>query len=486
MNVNMTGGVARANINPPVGILHANWGAQTHEIAQGIDMDLTATAVVLSDKNKEVALVAVDIIGIDDELFEETAKKISELANIDKENICIAASHTHSGPTIARLNRSWASKGVEAAKIYRSLLPEKIAGAVWEAKNNMIPVRINMGLGECAINVNRRFQVPKDAKNSDGKSWHGNRVIVGRNWKGFTDREVRVIRIDDVNEKPLAVIVNYAAHGTTMAFDNKKITPDYPGAMRKTVEDITGAACLFFQGAAGNQGTIHDFGADLNVYRRLGTVLGCEAAKVSLITSTASKKEKLKYIMESGADLAIYDEVALNDQENSLDVVNSSVNLPIKKVDASDSEGLNKRLDELEAELRIKMENGSKEDVRSIIKSIRRTHFALRKIELLSGKEALEVHIQGIRIGNTAVIAAPMEIFAEIGCEIKKSSPMKNTAVFGYANGSIGYLPTSESFEEGGYEIGVTSFAEGADRLFQKACIDVLEKLNKSKTTEYA
>jgi len=50
----------------------------------------------------------------------------------------------------------------------------------------------------------------------------------------------------------------------------------------------------------------------------------------------------------------------------------------------------------------------------------------------------------------------------------------------------LGYLPTSESFETGGYEIGVTNFVEGADLLFQKACIDVLEKLNNSKMTEYA
>ena len=486
MKVNLSGGVARANINPPVGILHTNWGAQTHEIARGIDMDLTATAVVLSDQKKEIALVAVDIIGIDNELFDEIATKVENLAHIEKNNICIAASHTHSGPTISRLNRSWASKGVEAAKIYRKMLPEKIAGAVWEAKNSMIPVRINMGVGDCAINVNRRFTVPKDAKNSDGKPWHGNDVIVGRNWEGFVDREVKVVRIDDLNENPIAIVVNYAAHGTSMAFENQMLTPDYPGTMRKTVEDITGATCLFFQGASANQGTIHDFGADLNVYHHLGTVLGCEAAKISLITHTLPKKEKLNYIMESGADLAIYDEVPFNDSDSSINIINSSVNLPIKKVNASDKDGLNKRLNELETDLKNKIKRGSKEEVRIIIKNIRRTHFALRKVELLSGKDTLKVGIQGIRIGNIAFITAPLEIFAEIGQEIKKNSPIKNTAIFGYANGSLGYLPTSESFETGGYEIGVTNFVEGADLLFQKACIDVLEKLNNSKMTEYA
>jgi hypothetical protein len=33
-------GVGRAVITPPVGIAHAGWGVQTHQRAEGIDMDL--------------------------------------------------------------------------------------------------------------------------------------------------------------------------------------------------------------------------------------------------------------------------------------------------------------------------------------------------------------------------------------------------------------------------------------------------------------
>jgi len=38
-------GVARADITPPVGIAHANWGAQAHERASGVDLPLWATAL---------------------------------------------------------------------------------------------------------------------------------------------------------------------------------------------------------------------------------------------------------------------------------------------------------------------------------------------------------------------------------------------------------------------------------------------------------
>src|ERR1041385_4721517 len=38
---------ARRCINPPPGIAHGGWGAQKHEQAEGIDMDLWVTALAL-------------------------------------------------------------------------------------------------------------------------------------------------------------------------------------------------------------------------------------------------------------------------------------------------------------------------------------------------------------------------------------------------------------------------------------------------------
>jgi len=477
MTLKLKGGVARANISPPVRIEHTNWGAQTHQLAHGIDMDLTATAVVLAESKKKIVFIAIDLVYVDDELFEEIAKKINHLTGIGKNRICISASHTHSGPAIYS-NRSWAEEGAETAREYRKILPEKIAGAVWEAYNNMVPVRVGIGFGECAINVNRRFNVPENAKKSNGQIWKGNRNVVGRNWGGATDREVGVIRIDDKDENPLAILVNYAAHGTSVAFQHKKITPDYPGPMRKIVEEITGATCLFFQGAAGNQGTIRDFASDLNVYHILGTILGCEVAKVALTIDTLSKEEKFKYVLESGADLAIYDEANKEEPDNSLDIINTVVKLPVKKVNESDKAGLEKRIMELKSGLKAKREHGSEEEVRNIVMTIKREMKILNRIKLLSGRDLLEVNIQGIRIGNIVFIIAPFEMFAEIGKKIKRNSPFKNTIIIGYANGTKGYLPTSAAYSKGGYEVGTCYFRSGADIVFQNACQEILQELN--------
>ena len=41
-------GVGRIDITPPVGIAHGGWGAQVHQRAEGVDMPLLCTALVVS------------------------------------------------------------------------------------------------------------------------------------------------------------------------------------------------------------------------------------------------------------------------------------------------------------------------------------------------------------------------------------------------------------------------------------------------------
>ncbi|MBI3471540.1 MAG: hypothetical protein HY013_09305, partial [Candidatus Solibacter usitatus] len=58
--------VARADITPPVGIAHLNWGSQTHVAATGVDpAGMAATALVLSDGRRKFALVDIDALFVD-------------------------------------------------------------------------------------------------------------------------------------------------------------------------------------------------------------------------------------------------------------------------------------------------------------------------------------------------------------------------------------------------------------------------------------
>ena len=108
------------------------------------------------------------------------------------------------------------------------------------------------------------------------------RIVLGRNYGGFTDHVLPVARIDDEHERPIAILVNYACHPTIMAHRNRLITPDFPGPLRRTVEANVGGVCLFLQGAAGDRHPRPSFSSDAKEYRKIGQLLGLEAAKVAI------------------------------------------------------------------------------------------------------------------------------------------------------------------------------------------------------------
>ena len=56
------------------------------------------------------------------------------------------------------------------------------------------------------------------------------------------------MRFDDLNETPVAIIVHYACHPTTMAWQNPYFTPDYPGVTRQVVEQPPEGYVSFFKG----------------------------------------------------------------------------------------------------------------------------------------------------------------------------------------------------------------------------------------------
>ena len=117
----------------------------------------------------------------------------------------------------------------------------------------MQPVHLYGGRGIGTINVNRRVRA------------NGGPPAVGRNEQGFVDRELVVFRIDDAQGKPFAIMINYQTHGTVLAYENSKISPDWIGMTRKAVEDALPGSTALFSRALRETKAIRGFTGDLNV-----------------------------------------------------------------------------------------------------------------------------------------------------------------------------------------------------------------------------
>ncbi len=310
-------GAGRSDITPPVGIAHAGWGAQTHQVSEGNDMPLYVTALALSNGNLQVAIVDIDIGILTAAQDAGMRELISERTGIAQDNIRLSYSHTHSAPATFG---GWLTEGMGLVDQWLLELPGAAADAVDQAIKAQVPAVPSFGVGECDININRR---PAD---------DAGELFTGRNWDGFVDRSVEVVGLDDLDGNPVATLVNYACHPTIMGHLNRWVTPDFPGPMRRVVEQTVGGICLFLQGASGNQGPVDGFTGDLRVYRKAGAKLGAEASRVRLQMDPFERKERLVEILTSGADLGNNEDVAVSEADDALAVSWVDVDLPARDV----------------------------------------------------------------------------------------------------------------------------------------------------------
>ena len=94
---------------------------------------------------------------------------------------------------------------------------------------------------------------------------------------------------------------------------------------------------------------------------------------------------------------------------------------------------------------------------------------------------SLHAEVVGLRVGPMAFAFLPGEPFVETALRLRERSPFNTTAVVGYAEEYIGYVPTDAAFIEGGYE---TTFgrwsvlAPGSEPALYQAAIAVLNVLH--------
>jgi hypothetical protein len=223
-------GFAKRDITPQAPTPMWGYGARHAMLSQGTAAPLLAKAVVIEVGDERLAIVGMDLgRGPTTAMMEEIRKSVSQTAGVD--HVMIGGSHTHHGPVIELTDAPGHGKGkFDDAVAYAKRLPAVLIEAIVEARNNAVAARIGVAKKDLDLNRNRHTKrSPKP-----------------------TDPMLAVIRFDDLNGKPLAVLANFAAHPVTLDTMDLRFSPDYPGALQKRVEQSLETNCLFMQGAAGD------------------------------------------------------------------------------------------------------------------------------------------------------------------------------------------------------------------------------------------
>ncbi len=93
------------------------------------------------------------------------------------------------------------------------------------------------------------------------------------------------------------------------------------------------------------------------------------------------------------------------------------------------------------------------------------------------GGPLVRLPVRFLRIDNTLIWSAPVELFCEIAVAVRNQSPFPHTFYFGYTGGWFGYLPTRQGFQEGGYEPGTSPFTESAEKDLLQGVISYIQGL---------
>lgn len=476
--------VARCDITPPVGIAHGNWSAQVHERAEGVDLPLYCTVLAASDGNQEVILAVWELLyPPSGHWLGEARQRIAELTGVPASHIRLSATHTHAGPN---LNQPWFQGGAEMVAPYVASLTDRLAGAAWAAHRALKPARVAGGKGMCAVNNNRRVLWQAGKGHLDDHPFYKSRresewmpIMMAPNRDGYSDHEVGVIRIDDLDGNCIATLVNYAAHPTIMAWDNRLISPDYPGTLRETVESIIGGQCLFVQGAAGNQDTVRDYACVPEAARWVGKQVGLEAARVASAIDTQPYKLEIGKLVESSWTMGVAQRVPTGDGDGTVSAISRVVPLSAWQREPPTADEI-AQVDALKQELaNLRAQGASSETIRVANMRVRRAALDLDITRRRSAGETIPLEFQAIRLGSTALVGIPVEPFAEIGAAVKDHSPFATTFFSGYTNGVAGYMPTAQAYEEGGYEVWMSPFAPDAANKTVESSLELLNTLSR-------
>lgn len=256
-------GVGKSDITPPPGTPLAGYGARAGRPSTGVRDPTEARAIVIDNGSEKLALVAVDHLGYDHSMVERIRSIASKATGIQPDRIFVMSSHTHSGGG-AYLEIFPILAGKFDPRV-RAFYEDRAAEAIISAHGSIKPARIAFGAGEARGISRFRSSWPPD---------------------GPVDPEVGVIRVDSAETgKPIAALMNFAAHPTVIGARNFEFSSDYVGYARRALERMAGGEVMAIF-ANGAQGTIapHAF-QGANEWERaenVGTILAAEAYKVML------------------------------------------------------------------------------------------------------------------------------------------------------------------------------------------------------------
>ena len=231
-------GVARVDITPEYPIRLSGYSSRRAE-SEGVEQRLWAKALAIEGKGTGPAvMVSVENCVVPDAVTEEVARRLKRKARIPRPRFVLCMTHTHTAPCLKGAIPTMFGERTpddHQARIerYTTELTGHLEKVALAALADRRPGRLAWTQGKATFATNRRAVKP------DGQR------ALGVDAKGPVDHALPMLRVTDAAGKPVAVVVNYACHCTTLSGKFNRICGDWAGYAQQDVErEHPGMTCL--------------------------------------------------------------------------------------------------------------------------------------------------------------------------------------------------------------------------------------------------
>lgn len=368
--------------------------------------------VLMNAGAQRIAIMTIDQTSLFAPTITSLKKILYEQAGVLPENSMIVATHGFSTPhVLVRPQYTQAEK--ERVQILEDQIEKAARHAIADATTSAQQVQLKTACGVSMVNINR------DIQTKDG-------MWVGHNTDGFVDHSDCVIKMDSMQGKTLAVLMNYGvqsavtAQSITDGKSGKLISADLAGAATRYIENYygDGVIAVYFPGDTGDQVPI--FTANYTVENKVG----------ELVTSDIHEKGFLLVDLlgtRLGEDTVKVSNSAHASDSTTLQMYRKSVMVPGQTYPA---EGIPTK--------------------------------PAKQYTYINSPDPVEVPLVFIQIGDTAVVGTQVELAAVIGAQIKKNSPFAQTMIVNLADGAAKYMADQDSYDHYAYEARNSRYGRGA------------------------
>ncbi len=368
--------------------------------SQGVVHDLWAKALALEDPNgHRVVLITLDVCGIGRDLSNRVRGAIEKRLGLERDEIVIACSHTHSGPVVGNNLLSMYQldpRGIELVRQFAASLEETLVRISEQASSRLAEARLYYGIGRSDFAVNRRTN--KEAE-----------VLALRDrleLRGPVDHDVPVLRVDRVDGSQLAAVFGYACHCTVL--DGYEFSGDYAGFAQLDIESAHhGAQAMFVAGCGGDQ----------NPIPRRSIELAARYGKQLAASTNAVLAGPLRSV--TGGLSTTYEELPL-----------AFAPLPSRETIERDAKSSNFYT---ASRARLLLETSNRRG------SLEKTY---------------PYPVQVWSLGDLTWIFLGGEVVVDYSLRIKRNLGSSRTWVSAYCNDVMAYIPSRRILDEGGYEGG--------------------------------